>query len=162
MSYTPTEWESTDVVTATRMNALETAVGDMNMSYTPNVWSDGDILSAEKMNALEQAVASGGGDSSDFSTAQVTIVTNDSFRLSNSVMLDEMDDVMITDVFFESYDYPLVLYKGRYDANIIAPDETSITSATGSGGVSVSTNPFGGYRVTITGDGTLNVTVEAE
>ena len=75
MSYTPTEWESTDVVTATRMNALETAVGDMNMSYTPNVWSDGDILSADKMNALEQAVASGGGGSSDFSTAQVTIVT---------------------------------------------------------------------------------------
>ena len=64
MSYTLTEWESTDVVTATRMNALEQAVGDMNMSYTPNVWSDGDILSAEKMNALEQAVASGGGGSS--------------------------------------------------------------------------------------------------
>lgn len=73
MSYTPTEWESTDVVTATRMNALEQAVGDMNMSYTPNTWSDGDILSAEKMNALEQAVASGGGGSSDFSTAQVVI-----------------------------------------------------------------------------------------
>lgn len=75
MSYTPTEWEPTDVVTATRMNALEQAVGDMNMSYTPNTWSDGDILSAEKMNALEQAVASGGG-SSDFSTAQVTFVNN--------------------------------------------------------------------------------------
>lgn len=78
MSYTPTEWESTDVVTATRMNALEQAVGDMNMSYTPNTWSDGDILSAEKMNALEQAVASGGGGSSDFSTATVTGVS-DSF-----------------------------------------------------------------------------------
>ena len=76
MSYAPTEWESTDVVTATRMNALEQAVGDMNMSYTPNTWSDGDILSAEKMNALEQAVASGGGGSSDFSTAQVTVVNN--------------------------------------------------------------------------------------
>lgn len=74
MSYTPTEWESTDVVTATRMNALEQAVGDMNMSYTPNTWSDGDILSAEKMNALEQAVASGGGGSSDFSTAEVTFI----------------------------------------------------------------------------------------
>lgn len=76
MSYTPTEWESTDVVTAIRMNALEQAVGDMNMSYTPNTWSDGDILSAEKMNALEQAVASGGGGSSDFSTAEVTVVNS--------------------------------------------------------------------------------------
>lgn len=74
MSYTPTEWETADIVTATRMNALETAVGDMNMSYTPNTWSDGDILTAAKMNALEQAVASGGGGgSSDFSTATVTI-----------------------------------------------------------------------------------------
>lgn len=76
MSYTPTEWEPTDVVTATRINALEQAVGDMNMSYTPNTWSDGDILSAEKMNALEQAVASGGGGSSDFSTAEVLITNN--------------------------------------------------------------------------------------
>lgn len=75
MSYTPTEWESTDVVTATRMNALEQAVGDMNMSYTPNTWSDGDILSAEKMNTLEQAVASGGagGGSSDLFLATVTL-----------------------------------------------------------------------------------------
>lgn len=61
MSYTPTEWESTDVVTATRLNALEQAVGDLNMSYTPNVWQNGDILTADQMNALEQAVASGGG-----------------------------------------------------------------------------------------------------
>lgn len=76
MSYTPTEWEPTDVVTATRMNALEQAVGDMNMSYTPNTWSDGDILSAEKMNALEQAVASGGGGSSDFSLAKLSIAVN--------------------------------------------------------------------------------------
>ena len=67
MSYTPTEWESTDVVTATRLNALEQAVGDLNMSYTPNVWQNGDILTADKMNALEQAVASGGGGgSSDY------------------------------------------------------------------------------------------------
>lgn len=76
MAYTPTEWETADIVTATRMNALETAVGEMNMSYTPNTWSDGDILTAAKMNALEQAVASGGGGSSDFSTATLTVVNN--------------------------------------------------------------------------------------
>lgn len=76
MSYTPTEWESTDVVTATRLNALEQAVGDLNMSYTPNVWQNGDILTADKMNALEQAVASGGGGSSDFSTATVIVTSN--------------------------------------------------------------------------------------
>lgn len=78
MSYTPTEWESTDVVTATRMNALETAVGEMNMSYTPNTWSDGDILSAEKMNALEQAVASGGGGGGSWQTVFEGSVTTTS------------------------------------------------------------------------------------
>lgn len=77
MSYTPTNWESDDIVSASRMNALEQAVGEMNMSYTPNVWVDGDVLTASKMNALEQAVASGGGGgSSDFSTAQVTVDTS--------------------------------------------------------------------------------------
>lgn len=91
MSYTPTEWESTDVVAATRMNALEQAVGDMNMSYTPNIWSDGDILSAEKMNALEQAVASGGGGSSDFTIAEVTMTnnTNDSIGMLIPMIFSE-------------------------------------------------------------------------
>ena len=76
MSYTPTEWESTDVVTATRLNALEQAVGDLNMSYTPNVWQNGDILTADKMNALEQAVASGGGGGSDLTEAEVVFTNN--------------------------------------------------------------------------------------
>ena len=88
MSYTPTEWESTDVVTATRMNALETAVGDMNMSYTPNTWSDGDILSAEKMNALEQAVASGGGGSSDIPTFKVTVINNSASDITEADFFD--------------------------------------------------------------------------
>lgn len=94
MAYTPTEWETADIVTATRMNALETAVGDMNMSYTPNTWSDGDILTAAKMNALEQAVASGGGGgSSDFFTAEVTIVnTNESNRSAQIIFMDFASD----------------------------------------------------------------------
>ncbi len=101
---------------------------------------------------------SGGGGSSDFSTAHVTVSTNDSFYLSNSVILVDVNDVLITDVSFESNDYLFLLYKGEYEANIMPPDEMSITSATGSGGVSVSTSLFG-YRVMITGDGTLSVTI---
>lgn len=74
MAYTPTEWESADIVTAVRMNSLESAVGDLDMSYTPNVWSDGDILTADKMNALEQAVASGGGGGGvDVRTLTITV-----------------------------------------------------------------------------------------
>ena len=76
MSYTPTEWQPDDIVTAARMNTLETAVGEMNMSYTPNTWVNGDVITAAKMNALEQAVASGGGGSSDFTIAEVTMTNN--------------------------------------------------------------------------------------
>lgn len=73
MSYTPTNWSPTDVVTATRMNSLEQAVGEMNMSYTPHIWTDGDVLTASAMNALEQAVASGGGGGGDISIASVSV-----------------------------------------------------------------------------------------
>lgn len=114
MSYTPTEWEPTDVVTATRMNALEQAVGDMNMSYTPNTWSDGDILSAEKMNALEQAVASGGGGSSDFSTAEATVTNGSSIPFSgNGCIVNDEDSIAIGDFYVEGDDViNLILYKG--------------------------------------------------
>ena len=77
MSYTPTNWQPDDVVTAARMNSLETAVGELNMSYTPNTWVNGDVITAAKMNALEQAVAAGGGGGGgDFSTAEVVITKN--------------------------------------------------------------------------------------
>lgn len=91
MSYTPTNWESDDVVTATRMNALENAVGDMNMSYTPNTWVDGDVLTAAKMNALEQAVASGGGGGGGdvgILTLTVTVVNNSNSEVEEGDILD--------------------------------------------------------------------------
>ena len=91
MSYTPTEWQPDDIVTAARMNTLETAVGEMNMSYTPNTWVNGDVITAAKMNALEQAVASGGG-SSDFSTAEVTIV-NDTHNNIDIMLLPIVSEI---------------------------------------------------------------------
>jgi len=109
MSYTPTEWESADIVTATRMNKLETAVGDANMSYTPNTWSDGDILTASKMNALEQAVAGGG--SSDFSTAEVTIVFDESAGVDSIAGLIAYlyDDILVIDpsIIAQTYTMPI-------------------------------------------------------
>ena len=156
MSYTPTEWEPTDVVTATRMNALEQAVGDMNMSYTPNTWSDGDILTADKMNALEQAVASGGGGSSDFSTATVTGVS-DSFSkgakvIGSFIFEDELGDVPPTlECEVEIYDGDAVmfaLYKG-----------SAIVQITSSYTISVSGNitDLEYNRYEITGDCTITI-----
>jgi len=76
MSYTPTEWQTGDIVTANKLNKLENGVEDMNMSYTPTEWANGDIVTAEKLNKLENGVAAGGGGSSDFTTAEVTVINN--------------------------------------------------------------------------------------
>lgn len=150
MSYTPTEWEPTDVVTATRMNALEQAVGDMNMSYTPNVWSDGDILSADKMNALEQAVASGGG-SSDFSTATVTVINNSDAPVQVNAPLAIVNGEYKFSGFFELVEpgteiLNVVLYFGE------------CTSLVNESNISVSGNAEldDGY-VVVTGDCTITI-----
>ncbi len=133
MSYTPTEWETADIVTATRMNALEQAVGDMNMSYTPNVWSDGDILSAEKMNALEQAVAGGGGGGSDFSTATMTVTNTveDSFVNLTGVFVNTQADELVPDYGcgYGTTTVIVVLYGDN--GSIVGIDAEEITSTTG-------------------------------
>lgn len=153
MSYTPTEWESTDVVTATRMNALEQAVGDMNMSYTPNTWSDGDILSADKMNALEQAVASGGGGSSDFSTATVTITNSSSVGVNIYVPFISAYDEFVTISSLsssEAMQVTVVLHNGSAG---FFTDEGRTLSATGD----IELPPFPIPACTITGDGTITI-----
>ena len=54
------------------------------MSYTPTDWDIGDVITAEKMNKLEQAVAGGGGydlvltvPQHDQSAANVEVVSGD-------------------------------------------------------------------------------------
>lgn len=151
MSYTPTNWASTDVVTASRMNALEQAVGEIDMSYTPNVWQDGDVLTASKMNALEQAVASGGGGESDFSTATVTIVNNatapfilDGVNIFDNKMYPTLDS---NDIDENPSTY--LLFKGE---GTIQPSFESNIVLTGTGNVTFS-NMVG----TITGDCTITI-----
>ena len=156
MSYTPTEWESTDVVTATRMNALEQAVGDMNMSYTPNTWSDGDILSAEKMNALKQAVASGGGGSSDFSTATVTVINDSSDGVTMSGAFFDEGAVYGT-VYGEELSAPgtqemsLIVYKNASSELYFDLGTTTITTITGDA------TQRGSAYVDVTGDCTITI-----
>lgn len=154
MSYTPTEWESTDVVTATRMNALENAVGDMNMSYTPNTWSDGDILTAAKMNALEQAVASGGGGggSSDFSIAALTVVgehTQFYAPVLASAPLDPPFDYIDATMAYDAGTYDVVLYNGT--AVVAITDEEASAEVSGN----VESLGYGQFKVT--GDCTITI-----
>ena len=102
---------------------------------------------------------SGGGGSSDFSTATVTVTANGEFRLPNAVIIDSGDEMLPTDGgTFETGTYTLVLYKGGSESSIAGTEGFHITNAEGTGGVSVSTSPIG-YSVVITDDGTLSVTL---
>lgn len=73
MAYTPTEWACGDTVTEEKLNAMERGIADMNAEYVPNTWACGDVITADKLNHMEQGIANGGGGSSDFSTAEVTV-----------------------------------------------------------------------------------------
>lgn len=78
MSYEPTTWVTGDIITATKLNNIESGVQSVSSSYTPTTWVTGDIITAVKLNNIEQGIANagGGGGSSDFSTAQVTVINN--------------------------------------------------------------------------------------
>lgn len=164
MSYTPTKWEPDDIVTATRMNTLETAVGEMNMSYTPNTWVDGDVLTAAKMNALEQAVASGGG-GGDFSTAQVTFITNQSghyaiiygaiFDISSQTSYPTpLTAIATADVEIANDDvYTVALYNGYA---YVTMQEDNIT-VSGNATAEEYIPEYTAWLITITGDCTITI-----
>lgn len=156
MAYTPNTWESGDVVTATKLNSLEQAVGELNMSYTPNNWSDGDVLSAAKMNALEQAVASGGGGGGgDFETAQVSVILGNDlyFEAYCSQTVDDMIPPTTSYSYSSNepgtYTISIILYKGSANLGI----DTN-------GSVSVSGNiftVFEGELYSVYGDCTITI-----
>lgn len=56
MSYTPTIWNTGDVITAQKLNKMENAVHAILSGYEPTIWVDGDIITAEKLNKLENAI----------------------------------------------------------------------------------------------------------
>ena len=150
MSYTPTEWQPDDIVTAARMNALETAVGEMNMSYTPNTWVNGDVITAAKMNALEQAVASGGGGSSDFSTAEVTFINYVNGWVRAAICLDlgnikvSVSEGLISD---SPETVTICMYGGMANMTLDYDDATTTGDISNDGD----------YNYTITGDGTITI-----
>ena len=57
MSYTPTVWETGDVITAQLLNKMENAIHAILSDYDPTNWADSDIITAEKLNKLENAIA---------------------------------------------------------------------------------------------------------
>lgn len=65
-------WSSGDIVTAANLQSIERGVSSLAEEYTPTTWANGNTVTAAALNNIEQGIVDGG--SSDFSTAQVTLI----------------------------------------------------------------------------------------
>ena len=130
MAYTPTDWECGQTVTAEKLNNIERGVADGNSEYTPTTWQCGDVITAEAMNKIEQGIANaGGGGSSDFSTAQVTITGFASGTYISMPFVFENEFLSTSFTMANGIEtYETILYKGNAVAHITG-DESSVASA---------------------------------
>lgn len=150
MAYGPTVWNCDDELSAEKLNKLEEGVAQIMSDYVPTQWSCDDVITAEKLNKLEQAVAEASeGGSSDFSTAEVTIVGGGLVVLPMTQEADPSQGapayLMAMEQLFESGTYSVPLYKGGLLVNLPS-------GATVSGNIQ---NVGRGYF--ITGDCTITI-----
>lgn len=163
MSYEPTTWANGDIITATKLNNIESGVQSVSSSYTPTTWVNGDIITATKLNNIEQGIANagGGGGSSDFSTAEVTIINNtgDDLDLENSMPriiddYEEGENAIITWIFVSANSSEVltgVLYQGVSVIRFMASTDVAITGNATKETVAIFQD------VTITGDCTITI-----
>ncbi len=95
-----------------------------------------------------------GGGSSDFSTAEVTVIAPDNFGIIPAIFDTYLSPVVTRDISVQEETYIVPLYKGEADFTIFAIDVSNYTiSLTGS------IQSFANYGyLQITGDGTITVT----
>lgn len=151
MSYTPQTWANGDIITATKLNNIESGVQSVSNSYTPTTWVNGDIITATKLNNIEQGIANAGGGSSDFSTATATITMPDYVIITfPSIFSDPMCCLpfQVTDVSAEPFQ--VVLYKGMAVARL----DNVVQSISVTGDISYDSE-MGAFF--ITGDGTITI-----
>lgn len=115
--------------------------------------------SIKNLNTLLGEQLLEGGGSSDFSTANVDVTVNgeETFYIASAIGVFDGNLQWIDG--FETATYTIVLYKGLLNGSISTISGYKISSATGTGGVTISTTSFGGKAVNITGDGTLTVDI---
>lgn len=112
-------WSSGDIVTAANLSSIERGVSAVAEEYTPTTWANGNTVTAAALNNIEQGIANaGGGGSSDFSTAQVTVVDSDTGYVSDRYMMSFIteDDGVVTQFVNaedESRDLIVPLYKEK-------------------------------------------------
>jgi hypothetical protein len=149
---TARNWSSGDIVTAANLSSIERGVSAVAEEYTPTTWANGNTVTAAGLNNIELGIVNaGGGGSSDFSTATVTVTKNGltAVFLPTKIDIDDVDGAMvISDV--ESGEYIIPLYKGHTLVPVNLASPTATVSVSGSASYEE------GY-VTITGDCTITI-----
>lgn len=154
MSYEPTTWQCGDVITADALNKMERGIQDNMSDYVPTEWHCGDTITAEKLNKMEEAIANcGGGGSSDFSTAEVTVVNNLPYDVPATVLGAFIDNdalTRLTEFEHGTSTKECVLYKNLAD---VYPDVEENENVSVSGNATIDE-----YNIVfITGDCTITI-----
>lgn len=178
MSYIKTEWDNGDIITAEKLNNVESGIEEINVSYEKTTWETGDTITAEKLNNIETGIEEAG--SSDFTTAEVTIhftfeecaddltnvVCNVPNGLTNSGIMMAMQSAMSNinaGATSADFTYTMALYKNSTSivvawVNVVADDVRlqfdygGTVTATGNATVGVDN-----ISVTVTGDCTITI-----
>lgn len=160
MSYDKNTWASGDVITAAKLNSMESGIEEMSAEYVKQTWANGDVITAAKLNHMEDGIASGGGGGeSDFSTATLHIVnsTGSSVRAYCPIVFDN-DGTTYAQTRLrtseEEQDFTVILY-GTNGAYLSFQDEGSF-KYTISGDIESADQEYPDYWVT--GDCTVTVT----
>lgn len=99
--YTAREWSNGDIVTAANLSSIERGVSAVAEEYTPTTWANGNTVTAAALNNIEQGIANaGGGGSSDFSTAEVTIINTTNRQIPFHFAFVESFDSSYTTAFY--------------------------------------------------------------
>lgn len=141
-------WSSGDIVTAANLSSIERGVSAVTEEYTPTTWANGNTVTAAALNNIEQGIVNAGS-SSDFSTAEVTLVNDGSLTLPVTQEADPSQEapayLMVVPQALEAGTYSVPLYKGSLIVSIP-------TDATVSGNIQ-----HVGMGYLITGDCTITI-----
>ena len=168
MSYDKNTWAKGDVITASKLNNIESGVKGVNMSYNKTTWQTGDVITATKLNNIEDGIAnaSGGGDITEVSVTIKTVKNHAEAVSGDSIIIvdglahiynGEIITSAITIGLLNTLTYDALLYQGSCGTAIYS-DYRELTFEV-SGDATYEAQGPDGAEVTITGDCEITVKV---
>lgn len=154
MAYNKNTWQNGDIITAEKLNNVESGVEEINMSYEKTTWETGDVITAEKLNNIEDGIAGAGG--GDYTTAQVTLINSADTSVVFDMPIiasDDEEDFHAVSCNMEVAEgetnvNTVVLYKGMALGGINGMFHNYIIISASSGDVEIEDSEY----ATITGD----------